>query len=107
MNPRLMFIAERYPPDLGGVAASAGRISHALADMGVDVDVIAWTRSLQPGVVVHQDGNPNVYRVGRFREWDTTLPHTMNLIDWLVSMRSEEHTSELQSLRHLVCRLLL
>src|SRR5258705_6665750 len=25
----------------------------------------------------------------------------------MVSMRSEEHTSELQSLRHLVCRLLL
>src|SRR5437899_10035099 len=27
--------------------------------------------------------------------------------DWLTNMRSEEHTSELQSLRHLVCRLLL
>src|ERR1039458_10473563 len=26
---------------------------------------------------------------------------------WLRSQRSEEHTSELQSLRHLVCRLLL
>src|SRR5258705_5400684 len=26
---------------------------------------------------------------------------------WSGSMRSEEHTSELQSLRHLVCRLLL
>src|SRR5205814_10424806 len=28
-------------------------------------------------------------------------------IDQLPSVRSEEHTSELQSLRHLVCRLLL
>src|SRR5258705_2875370 len=27
--------------------------------------------------------------------------------DWLTMRRSEEHTSELQSLRHLVCRLLL
>src|SRR5437899_8370411 len=26
---------------------------------------------------------------------------------WALTMRSEEHTSELQSLRHLVCRLLL
>src|SRR5471030_2479237 len=26
---------------------------------------------------------------------------------WPITMRSEEHTSELQSLRHLVCRLLL
>src|SRR5437899_7693108 len=28
-------------------------------------------------------------------------------IDYSVDIRSEEHTSELQSLRHLVCRLLL
>lgn len=82
---RMIFIAERYPPDLGGVATSAGRISRALAGMDIDVDVIAWTRTLQPGVVAQQDGNPTVYRVGRFREWDTTLPHTMNLIDWLIS----------------------
>jgi glycosyltransferase involved in cell wall biosynthesis len=82
--PRLMFIAERYPPDLGGVATSAGRISRALAEIGAQVDVIAWTRALQPGVVVHEEGDPPVYRVGRFREWDTTLPHAMNLIDWLV-----------------------
>src|SRR5262245_62238931 len=27
--------------------------------------------------------------------------------DWAIVNRSEEHTSELQSLRHLVCRLLL
>ncbi len=85
MKRRLMFLAERYPPDLGGVATSAGRISHALAEIGLEVDVIAWTRVLQPGVVVQKDGNPGVYRVGRFREWDSTLPHSMNLIDWLVS----------------------
>src|ERR1035438_608351 len=28
-------------------------------------------------------------------------------LDWHIVHRSEEHTSELQSLRHLVCRLLL
>ena len=88
VNPRLLFIAERYPPDLGGVATSAGRISHALAAIGVDVDVIAWTRNVQPGVVVQEGANPAVYRMGRFREWDTTLPHTLNLVDWLVSGRA-------------------
>lgn len=94
MNPRVIFISERYPPDLGGVATSAGRISHALAEIGAKVDVIAWTRTLQPGVVVHEDGNPSgspsIYRVGRFREWDTTLPHTMNLVDWLFSRHRYE-----------------
>src|ERR1039458_10786807 len=43
-----------------------------------------------------------------FRSWSPYYPtiadqrHTLNLF-----ARSEEHTSELQSLRHLVCRLLL
>jgi glycosyltransferase involved in cell wall biosynthesis len=68
---------------MGGVATSSGRISRALAAIGCDVDVIAWTRSLQPGVVTHEDGNPSVYRMGRYREWDATMPHTLNLFDWL------------------------
>jgi glycosyltransferase involved in cell wall biosynthesis len=85
---RLLFLAERYPPDLGGVATSAGRISRALAATGAEVDVIAWTRNLQPGVVVHDEGNPSVYRMGRFREWDATMPHTLNLFDWLISAQS-------------------
>ena len=88
MKPRLLFIAERYPPDLGGVSTSAGRISQALAGNGVDVEVIAWSRNLQPGVVVQEGGNPAIYRIGRFREWDATLPHTLNLVDWLTSSRS-------------------
>jgi len=83
VNKRLLFLSERYPPDIGGVATSSGRISRALAAIGCDVDVIAWTRSLQPGVVAHEDGNPSVYRMGRYREWDTTMPHTLNLFDWL------------------------
>src|SRR5436853_2773474 len=35
------------------------------------------------------------------------LPHFMHFHLPHVHLRSEEHTSELQSLRHLVCRLLL
>ncbi len=88
MNKRLLFLSERYPPDLGGVATSSGRISRALADIGCGVDVITWTRSLQPGVVSHEEGNPAVYRMGRYREWDTTMPHTLNLFDWLNTKHS-------------------
>src|SRR5258705_7718098 len=55
-------------------------------------------------------GNPTTYDYGRMRE--TWLIHLctdwMGDDAWLIqSVRSEEHTSELQSLRHLVCRLLL
>jgi glycosyltransferase involved in cell wall biosynthesis len=51
----------------------------------MEVDVIAWTRNRQPGVVVHEGSHPAIYRIGRFREWDTTLSHTMNLVDWLTN----------------------
>src|SRR5205814_8000513 len=37
----------------------------------------------------------------------TTLPSDSDLMENVPAYRSEEHTSELQSLRHLVCRLLL
>src|ERR1035438_10772155 len=41
-------------------------------------------------------------------KWETvSTPHTFNDVDSFRVIRSEEHTSELQSLRHLVCRLLL
>ena len=83
--PRLLFLSERYPPDLGGVATSAGRISRALAEIGNDVDVITWTRMLEAGVVAQTGGALAIYRMGRFREWDATMPHTLNLFDWLLS----------------------
>src|SRR5437899_8242111 len=40
----------------------------------------------------------------RFHQWQANLRNRYN---GSLSVRSEEHTSELQSLRHLVCRLLL
>jgi glycosyltransferase involved in cell wall biosynthesis len=82
---RILFLTERYPPDAGGVAASSARIAATLASLGAHVDVVAWTRALQAGQVARVEGPPTEYRIGRFREWDTTLPHTLNLLDWLRS----------------------
>src|SRR5262249_12916885 len=90
LKPRLLFLTERYPPDMGGVATSAGRIARAIAASGADVDVLAWTRALEPGIVSPQEGNPAVFRMGRFREWDATMPHTLKLFDWLI----REHPSD-------------
>ena len=85
MTRRLLFLTERYPPDVGGVAASAGRISRTLAAMDLEADVVTWTRGLEPGMVVSDPGRPAVYRMGRFREWSSTLPHALNLLDWLIA----------------------
>src|SRR5258705_6212649 len=59
-----------------------------LCGMDVDVDGVAWEveKREERRPVAGGDGGP---------------------IAFLRSPRSEEHTSELQSLRHLVCRLLL
>jgi len=82
---RILFITDQFPPSLGGVAVSANRTVHALCGLGHQVDVIAWTRALQPGVIESSGENPRVFRFGRYREWDSTFPHTLNLCDWLYS----------------------
>src|SRR5262245_63481606 len=52
-------------------------------------------------------GNSNTRNVVMRREVLLNEGDAYNKRLWDLSMRSEEHTSELQSLRHLVCRLLL
>src|SRR5437899_8805041 len=52
----------------------------------------------------HAAGRSDARDGGRREGEDLGLGHAGQL---LVQLRSEEHTSELQSLRHLVCRLLL
>src|SRR5439155_8804588 len=41
------------------------------------------------------------------QDWDRLAPLAVASSRWLAEARSEEHTSELQSRGHLVCRLLL
>lgn len=84
---RLLFLTERFPPDFGGVAASAGRIARALVALGVEVDVVSWTRMAEPGAVPREEGAPRVFRMGRFRAWDMTMPHTEILLDWLAEQQ--------------------
>src|SRR5438045_7884834 len=43
---------------------------------------------------------------GLWAELSKWATHSIR-VPWGIALRSEEHTSELQSLRHLVCRLLL
>lgn len=86
---RLLFLAERFPPDIGGVATSARRISSALKELGIAVDVVVWSRYLQPGEVLPpQSETAKVYRIGLYRNWDMTMNHTLNVLEWLHQQHS-------------------
>ncbi|MBD2353855.1 glycosyltransferase family 4 protein [Tolypothrix sp. FACHB-123] len=85
---RLLFITERFAPDLGGLARSATRLVGTLSQLGVEVDVVTWSRYLQPGEVLPpetKEANIRVYRIGLYRHWDMTMPHTLNVLEWLHS----------------------
>lgn len=77
-------IAERYPPDVGGVARSARRIAGALAAQGVSTEVFSWTRTLPAGqLVTSEDGGVTVHRMGLFASWDLSMQHALNVLEWL------------------------
>ena len=88
---RLLLIAERFPPDLGGVATSAARTARAIADLGWEVHVLAWTKTLPAGVLetrVVDDqrasaGLPVLHRLGLYSNWDFSLQHTWNVLEEL------------------------
>ena len=104
MTPRLLFLTERFPPDIGGVATSAGRIVRALGAMGLAVDVMVWTRYLQPGELQQPQSHlaashpsndrpldnyssneekVRLFRMGMYRHWDMTLQRTLTVLNWL------------------------
>src|SRR5690348_17665423 len=63
------------------------------------------SRKLQPGTLESKI-EPRQFHVGRFRDLDVAI-RTGYHRNFKITKRSEEHTSELQSPVHLVCRLLL
>lgn len=79
---RILFLAERFPPDIGGVATSASRIANSLIQLGIEIDILVWSRYLQPGEIRREEGLP-VFRIGLYRHWDMTMNHTLNFLDWL------------------------
>ena len=97
----LLLLTERFPPDIGGVARSAGRIAIALSQLELPqfdsefgqarsplrVTVLTWSRYLSPGELAPPENwetsQVTVYRLGLYRHWDMTLPQTLNVLDGL------------------------
>src|SRR5258708_21811130 len=89
---------------MGAPAARAAELSHHWARMGHDVTVLTGFPN-HPTGVVPEDWRSRLRRL-RYTE---TVDGVRVVRTWLWPLpnRSEEHTSELQSPDHLVCRLLL
>jgi phosphatidylinositol alpha-1,6-mannosyltransferase len=80
----ILMICERFPPEVGGLARSGGRIASSLRKMGCSVHVLAWSRRLPPGFVETKDTDGIVlHRMGRFSNWDLTMQHSLNVLEWL------------------------
>ncbi len=82
---KILFIAERYPPTLGGVATSAGRISEALARLGHEVHVFVLARELPSGMVQSDPKSPGliVHRFGPAKSLDFTFQQSLLFLGWL------------------------
>lgn len=70
---RIALLSEKFPPDSGGLAVSAGRLAQGLLSRGNQVHVFALTGG-QPGQVTCQvKGGLTIRRLGAFRRTDDTL----------------------------------
>jgi len=90
---KLLFLAERFFPDLGGVSHSATRLVHSFLKLNMEVDVIVWSRFLPPGEILkdlpeNSQKNLNIYRVGLYKNWDLTMINTLNLLE---SLKQDSH----------------
>lgn len=82
---KIALLSEKYTPDIGGLAISAGRLGDLLSAAGHDVRLIAPTSSLPPSIKQTQRSN-GVYvtRFGAHKRVDDTL------VDWF-ELILEEH----------------
>src|SRR5690625_5555375 len=84
----------------------------AAAELNVNADVLLAQAALETGWgrhVIHTgDGRSshNLFNIKADQRWDGERVN-VNTLEYRDGLRSEEHTSELQSRGHLVCRLLL
>src|ERR1035441_3717842 len=84
------------------IAADADEAARVLGELGSVTEErfqVEWVTELSRGIERLRDGGVGAAVL------DLNLPGSQNVetFDKLFQARSEEHTSELQSLRHLVC----
>jgi glycosyltransferase involved in cell wall biosynthesis len=81
---RVLIIAEKYPPDVGGLAVATARNAHGLAAAGLEVHVLTVTSAAPPGVMeTEREGAVPVHRLGALRQADETLQMAGDMIELL------------------------
>lgn len=83
---KIALLSEKYTPDLGGLAISAGRLGDSLAAAGHDIRLFAPTVNLPPTIkqILHSSG-VHVTRFGAHKRVDDTL------VDWFELIVEEHH----------------
>lgn len=91
---KIALLSEKYTPDLGGLAISAGRLGDSLAAAGHDIRLFAPTSNLPATIqqTLHSSGI-HVTRFGAHKRVDDTL------VDWF-ELIVEEHQREPFDLIH-------
>src|SRR2546429_7381913 len=115
--------AERRAAILSEVAAAAGTINGMVGGQVADIEAEGKPVDPQMLEYIHRSKTAALIRasitagalcagaasedVNRLRRFGETIGWAFQVTDDILDVRSEEHTSELQSRLHLVCRLLL
>lgn len=85
---KIALLSEKYTPDLGGLAISAGRLGDSLASAGHDVRVFCPSPNLPASIrQTQRSGGVHVTRFGAHKRMDDTL------VDWF-ELVLEEHKRE-------------
>lgn len=91
---KIALLSEKYTPDIGGLAISAGRLGESLSVAGHDVRLVAPSPNLPPTIKQTQrSSGVHVTRFGAHKRVDDTL------VDWF-ELIVEEHKREPFDLIH-------
>src|SRR5262249_55528360 len=82
---RLVFLTERYAPDIGGLAASARRLCRGLAHPGHAVEAFAPAADLPPGGAEMRRNDPHVtvHRFGPFDDPELQLARAVAYLEFV------------------------
>src|SRR5690625_6469660 len=101
IGERTGVVSSRFSPAADGAMGSA----HLTDDSSLEADIVIFSTGIRPRDRVAREAGLAIGERGGVVVGDSC--QTSDDAIWAIGERSEEHTSELQSRGHLVCRLRL